>query len=1744
MDTIKSFNMELAGMYECKPPISKAKMTAITKRAIRAIKFYKHVVQSVEKFIQKCKTEYKIPGLYVIDSIVRQSRHQFGADKDVFAPRFAKNILVTFYYLFKCPAEGKSKVIRVLNLWQKNHIFGEDVIQPLFDLADPNHPIQEEITQRINQKPSRPRSTQQQQELEQYKQQEHERQQQQQHTTGPQSPPSQPAPAPAPSIPEHTSINSNNLPASSAAAVAAVNSAAVAAVTSLDPALIAQIQQILMKQQPTQPQQQQQPEIPGLGGISEPPSHTPQQQQQQQALKGLQSSGSVGGGVPHSSAAEEHVSSGLVPVINQTGDYDGRTLPPFLGVDISQPPPGYIPPSSLFGLPPPVGVPPPQLEPGFQGPPGPLHGGAPPQPHADVAPVPQFGQMSPREEGEHSGDDSTEEVKDGTEEWSTESHHRHHHHHRSSRSPSSRSKHRRRRSRSRSRSKRSRSGSRSRSRKSPSRSSRRKRSRSRDRRERDRERERSSSEREKLDPERERERELERERERERKKRGLPPIKPNHLAVCSTTLWVGHLSKLVHQEELSDIYGEYGDIVSIDLIPPRGCAFICMNRRQDASRALTKLRNHKIHNKAITMAWAPGKGVKGKEFKDYWEVEAGCSYIPYSKLTSMSTSDLDSLEEGGVIDEETVPDWLKGRYGVSEAAPGGGPLPGFLPIGVPAGAPPSGVNAPVIPVSGAPPVSGMHVVDGGRDMPGREGPPPSLGPTGPRMPHNVIPPFGLPSLPPPGVGPRGLPPMMPPNMPPNMPPSLPPNMPALPHNLPPNLPPNMPPNMPPSLPRLGVPHSMGLGPPLAMPPVSSMIGQPIMGALPPPVSMASLSRRPMHAPPSPDRASNSRDSDSMDVEMEDVAKDIGKEKELDENGLNDDRDGDSGDGKMSITQMYNKYIAEEENKMNGAEHFPGFPRGHPYPGSRPPHFYDRNGAEFGGPRGLNNGPSLGLSNGPPGPRLHGAMAPGLRPENFVGVNVMAAASGPGFGPRAMFGAPRPMLAPPPMGVGVMGPRPTLLHDLGPHRPLGPALPPMQRLPEGLTPQMMPGIRLMGAQSALLFAGLSGWREGPPPMFAPSQDRAPPSAPLENDRPWEGGHPTDEPERQEMHNEAPTETRADAFDQRKLPEDAARADLLSDSNVTEIESGQSRDHDRDRRSNRDSDRDRRDRRDYDRDRRDRDRSSRERFSRDRDGVSRDRDRDRERDRYERRDRNRDRSSRDRDRSSRDRSSRDKERTSRDRGRSSKDRDRSSRERGRSRDKDRVRERSSRDRDNDRHRNRYGDGERDRFGRNERGFDRYDRERDRSRTDREGNNKDSKDGTENTNSTKKSNPWTMSRWGAAEEPPPSSNSHKIHNIPEEVEIDDDDDDVIMTEEPGSWDAWAQMAGQPSSGPNGATSPGPVDQQNNRAVSGDAPIVDAVITLSGDEEKEAETSSDQAPVQSLDAGKSNNPEEKSREIHNEDFCEPSSDDGRIINDDSIDVVSPSCDTKVDRSAVEAHNEFLENRLEEPCDNIGQNPQAIERHMDEFSINGVNPDPPSEANLAGSNLEASTSGEIEPPSQALERESHDAAPSVNCSYQDKVAEELLIARNPSPEPLDESSHNADRTTENSILDPYSVLADKSSGLVTDVSLDYEYSMTQDTSMAGDSICSRLDEPTESSTNAGQNNERVNGLNSESEHPFVAEESKGHKSEGHAELKAFDGTPNNVIDDQISGNDDDDDDEGGAAGEVLNVRRSARTRR
>ena len=69
---------------------NKSKMKIITSRAMKANRTYKHVVQNVEKFISKSEPKYKLAGLYVMDSIIRRSRNDFGPERDVYAPRFQK----------------------------------------------------------------------------------------------------------------------------------------------------------------------------------------------------------------------------------------------------------------------------------------------------------------------------------------------------------------------------------------------------------------------------------------------------------------------------------------------------------------------------------------------------------------------------------------------------------------------------------------------------------------------------------------------------------------------------------------------------------------------------------------------------------------------------------------------------------------------------------------------------------------------------------------------------------------------------------------------------------------------------------------------------------------------------------------------------------------------------------------------------------------------------------------------------------------------------------------------------------------------------------------------------------------------------------------------------------------------------------------------------------------------------------------------------------------------------------------------------------------------------------------------------------------------------------------------------------------------------------------------------------------------------------------------------------------------
>ncbi|KAK0134817.1 Splicing factor, arginine/serine-rich 15 [Merluccius polli] len=520
-------------MIEMKPPISRAKMMSVTKSAIKAIKLYKHVVQIVEKFIKKCKPDLKVPGLYVVDSIVRQSRHQFGVEKDVFGPRFLKNFTDTFHNLYLCSEDDKSKIVRVLNLWQKNGVFDMDIIQPLLDMA--NSPLA----------PA--------------------------HSMG----------GPAPCQPDPQPSLSPAL----AAVSQPPSSHALAAVAQLFQTSGGQeLQKMLHNLQQGENTQAAMLSNSGVSGQLHSPSAQPN---------------------PYGAFTEQK--SSLAKKLLDRFDYDDEPE------DVRNKESGHSlgAPGNSFNQFPDQET---DMESNFH-------------PH-------MMGGTNAREGSSREDPSSRREGRQKGFGRRSRS---------GSRSP------RRRRSRSTSRTRRSRhrrSGSQSRERRWKSRS------RSQDR--------------------------TERERDRERRQKGLPTVKGQTLSVCSTTLWVGQLDKRTQQSDVMSLLEEFGQIDSVNMIPPRGCAYIVMVHRQDAYTALHKLSSglFKVNQKPIKIAWALNKGIKSTH-KKFWDVERGVTYIPWNKV---KVEELESFREGGMLDMDSInPDWgdvvrdLKpaGVNGGPEAEPGG-----------------------------------------------------------------------------------------------------------------------------------------------------------------------------------------------------------------------------------------------------------------------------------------------------------------------------------------------------------------------------------------------------------------------------------------------------------------------------------------------------------------------------------------------------------------------------------------------------------------------------------------------------------------------------------------------------------------------------------------------------------------------------------------------------------------------------------------------------------------------------------------------------------------------------------------------------------------------------------------------------------------------------------------------------------------------------------------------------------------
>lgn len=68
---------------------------------------------------------------------------------------------------------------------------------------------------------------------------------------------------------------------------------------------------------------------------------------------------------------------------------------------------------------------------------------------------------------------------------------------------------------------------------------------------------------------------------------------------------------------------------------------------------------YRLDGNYIKVAWATNKGInKDRRIKQYWNVEVGCTYIPWTELDSFEIESIDFLKwaEGGIVDEDSLAD--------------------------------------------------------------------------------------------------------------------------------------------------------------------------------------------------------------------------------------------------------------------------------------------------------------------------------------------------------------------------------------------------------------------------------------------------------------------------------------------------------------------------------------------------------------------------------------------------------------------------------------------------------------------------------------------------------------------------------------------------------------------------------------------------------------------------------------------------------------------------------------------------------------------------------------------------------------------------------------------------------------------------------------------------------------------------------------------------------------------------------
>ncbi|KAI8806372.1 hypothetical protein BJ742DRAFT_816648 [Cladochytrium replicatum] len=100
------FDRELHSLLQIKLPVSASKIQSITKLAMKHIKVYKNIVYSIEKFIQKGPSDYKLAGLYVVDSVARAAQKQ-QPDGENYINRIEEKLEAIFPHLMQASPKDR-----------------------------------------------------------------------------------------------------------------------------------------------------------------------------------------------------------------------------------------------------------------------------------------------------------------------------------------------------------------------------------------------------------------------------------------------------------------------------------------------------------------------------------------------------------------------------------------------------------------------------------------------------------------------------------------------------------------------------------------------------------------------------------------------------------------------------------------------------------------------------------------------------------------------------------------------------------------------------------------------------------------------------------------------------------------------------------------------------------------------------------------------------------------------------------------------------------------------------------------------------------------------------------------------------------------------------------------------------------------------------------------------------------------------------------------------------------------------------------------------------------------------------------------------------------------------------------------------------------------------------------------------------------------------------------------------------